>query len=218
MLFMAPSFSQVDPFINLGVGYDYNFNKYYDVNQWTSYEGKTDFNAGMDFGMQLGKNARFHAVFNYLQFTYGQTNTDPSEFLTKIDLRLASLSLAPALDVRLWSHEKMDLYITAGYLMEWVVDMKETNHLKDGSTSNTIYTKVIDSDYNSFVGGPTGGVFVKYNLSKNLGITFEPSYTYFIKKFYNKYETNNLQRLSFNIGVEYLFLLKHKKKTDTFEE
>jgi len=218
ILFVIPSFSQVDPFINLGGGYDYNLNKYYERPQWIMFEGKTDFNAGGDFGLQLGKNARFHAIFNYVQFTFGQTNTDPSEFLEEINMRIGSLSLTPALDIRLWSHKKLDLYITAGYLMEWVVDMKETNLLKDGSTSNTIYKRVIDSNYKKFVDGPTGGLFIKYNISKNLGITFEPGYTYFLKKFYDKQGVGNLQRISAGIGVEYLFLLKHKKKTEGFEE
>jgi hypothetical protein len=130
-------------------------------------------------------------------------------------MRISSLSLTPALDVRLWSYKKIDLYVTAGYLMEWVVDLKETNYLKDESTTDKIY---MDKNYNSFVDGPTGGIFLKYNISKNLGITFEPSYTYFLKKFYEKNELGNLQRISVGIGVEYLFLLKHNKKTEGFEE
>ena len=212
---MTPSFSQVDPFINLGAGYDYNLNKYYEMNQWTMYEGKTDFNVSGDFGLQMGKNARFHALFNYVQFSYGQTNSDPSEDLTECEMRVSSLSLTPALDVRVWSLKKLDFYVTAGFLMEWVVDMEETNQWKDGSTSNEIY---MDKNYTSFMDGPTGGIILKYNISKNLGITFEPSYTYFLKKFYDKSEIGNLQRISVGIGVEYLFLLKHKKKTDGFEE
>jgi hypothetical protein len=218
ILFVMPSFSQVDPFINLGAGYDYNFNKYYERPQWIMFEGKTDFNAGGDFGLQLGKNARFHAIFNYVQFTYGQTNTDTSEYLTEIKIRIGSLSLTPALDVRFLSYKKFDFYVTAGYLMEWVVDLKETNKLKDGSNSNSIYKGVIDENYKSFVNGPTGGIIVKYNLTKNLGITFEPSYTYFLQKFYEKKELGNLQRISVGIGIEYLFLLKHKNKNEGFEE
>jgi hypothetical protein len=218
LFLVTPSFSQVDPFINLGAGYDYNLNKYYELNQWNLVNGMTDFNAGGDFGLQLGKGARFHATFKYVQFTYGQTNTDPSEFLSEIKIRIGSLSLTPALDVRLWSHKKLDLYVTAGYLMEWVVDLKETNQLKDGSTSNTLYKKVIDVNYTNFVNGPTGGVLLKYNINKNWGVTFGPGYTYFLNKFYDKKDLANLQRISANIGVEYLFLLKHKKKTEGFEE
>lgn len=66
--------------------------------------------------------------------------------------------------------------------------------------------------------GPTGGVFLKYKINKNWGITFEPNYTYFIKKFYDKNDIGYMQRISVGIGVEYLFLLKHKKKTEGFEE
>jgi hypothetical protein len=216
--FIIPVYGQVDPYINLGGGYDYNLNKYYQRNQWIMTEGKLDFNASADPGLQLGKGARFHAMVNYVQFTYGQNNTDPSEFLSEIKVRISSMSLTPALDVKLWSNEKMDLYITAGYLMEWVVDLKETNKLTDGTTSNTIYKKVIDANYKSYVDGPTGGLFLKYNINKNLGITFEPSYTYFLKKFYDKNDLGNLQRISASIGVEYLFRLQHKKKTDGFEE
>jgi hypothetical protein len=215
IMFMVPSYSQVDLFINLGASYDYNLNKYYEMNQWNMYEGKADFSAGGDFGMQLGKNARLHAIFNYVQFTYGQTNSDLSEDLTECKMRIGSLSLTPALDIRFWSLKKFDFYATAGYMLEWAVDLKETNYWKDGSTTDQIY---MDKNYTSFVTGPTGGIFFKYNLSKNLGITFKPSYTYFLKKFYDKKELGNLQRISVGIGVEYLFLLKHNKKTEGFEE
>jgi opacity protein-like surface antigen len=215
ILFVTPAFSQVDPFINLGAGYDYNFNKYYNENGYIRFENATDYNAGGDFGLQLGKNARFHAVFNYVQFTYGKTPRDTSVFYSEAKMRISSLSLTPALDIRVWSHKKLDLYVTAGYLMEWVVDMKETNQLKDGGTTNLILMK---KDYNSFISGPAGGIILKYNISKNLGITFEPTYTYFLKKFYEPENDLNLQRISVGIGVEYLFLLKHKKKTEGFEE
>jgi hypothetical protein len=215
VMFMAPSYSQVDPYINLGAGYDYNLNKYYEMNQWIMYEGKTDFHAGGDLGLQMGKNARFHAILNYVQFTYGQTNGDPSEDLTECEMRIGSLSLTPALDIRFWSLKKFDFYASGGYTMEWVVDMKETNQWKDGSTTDKIY---MDKNYNSFVSGPTGSILLKYNLSKNLGITLKPSYTYYLKKFYDKNELGNLQRISIGIGVEYLFLLKHDKKKEGFEE
>jgi hypothetical protein len=215
ILFAIPLFSQVDPYINLGAGYDYNFNKYYPRNQWNLVEGKTDFTASSDFGLQLGKNARFHILFNYIQFTYGETNSDPTENLTDCTMRISSLSFAPALDVKMWSYKKLDFYISAGYLMEWVVDMKETNQWVDGTTTNKIY---MNKNYNGYIDGPTGSIFLKYNVNKNWGITFEPGYTYFLKKFYEKKELGNLQRISVGIGVEYLFHLKHKNKNEGFEE
>ncbi|MBN1414639.1 MAG: outer membrane beta-barrel protein [Bacteroidales bacterium] len=204
-LFIAPVYSQVRPFINLNIGYDYNINKYYSGYGYEKFEGTTDFNAGLNAGITLGKRVRFRVGFNYVQFTYGEkpipTSTEIGLY-TEASMRISSLNVLPSLDCRLVSANKFDFYLSAGYHIEWVADHYQSTKLTDDGWTSKF--KFIDPDYTKTYTGPTGAIIVKYNLGKHLGITLEPRYTYFLKELYYRND-GVLQRISCNLGVEYKF-------------
>jgi len=220
VIFTAPVYSQVNPFIDLSGGYDYNLNKYYNKYVYEKFEGKTDFNAGVALGVTLGKRVRFRTGVNYAQFTYGQYY--PSGFLTdnagisytESEMTIHCINLNPRLDGRLLTIKKIDLYITAGYRFEWVVDDDEESIKSDGATTSSHY---LDKNFKKSNGGPFVGFIVKYNAGKHLGITFEPLYTYYLKELYYQND-GNLQRLSANIGIEYTFLLGKNRAEKKQEE
>ena len=220
VVFTAPVYSQVNPIIDLSGGYDYNLNKFYNKYVYEKSEGQTDYNAGVTLGITLGKRVRFRTGVNYAQFTYGQQY--PSGFFTdnagvsytESEMTIRCIDLRPMLDGRLLTVKKIDLYVTAGYRFEWVVDDDEESIKSDGSTTSSHY---LDKNFEKSNGGPFVGFIVKYNAGKHLGITFEPGYTYYLKKLYYQND-GSLQRLSANIGIAYTFLPGRKKAEKKQEE
>ncbi len=206
-IFFAPAIAQVNPFINLNGGYDYNLHKYYSKYVYEKFEGKADFNAGMAIGLTLGKRVRLRTGLHYAQLTYGHYY--PEGFLTdntgisytESKMTLHALHLDPSLDGRLFSYKKADFYITAGYWFEWNTGHEEESVKTSGSTVSSRY---LDRNYPKSNGGPHGGFIVKYNTGKHLGITFEPGYTFYLKEMYYQND-GRLQRFTANIGLEYTF-------------
>jgi hypothetical protein len=223
VILCSPAHAQVNPFLNLNGGYDLNINKYYSKYVYEKFEGKKDFNGGLALGITLGKRMRFRIGVNYAQLTYGQTY--PSGFLTdntgtsytESTMTLHAIHMDPALDGRLFSFKKFDLYITAGYRFEWITGHDEESIKSGGETVSSSY---LDRNYPKANGGPHGGLIVKYNAGKHLGITLEPAYTYYLKELYYQND-GNLQRFSANIGIAYTFLTgknkANKNKDEPFE-
>ena len=216
ILCALPAHTQVNPFISIGGGYDYNLNKYYNENGYSKFEGTLDFSTGLNLGTTLGKRIRFRTGVNYAQFTYGRNPRDPQVFISESNMRISSVNFNPVLDGGIFISEKFNLYLYAGYRFEWVVDRYEESIIRE--TGKTIETSFIDHDYNTSYNGPMGGVILKYNAGKHLGFTVEPSYTYFLEEFYYQ-NSGNLQRISVNIGIQWQFLLsKSRKKSDDLIE
>ncbi|MBN2275895.1 MAG: hypothetical protein JXR41_04575 [Bacteroidales bacterium] len=212
LFFVVPGYAQVNPFISLGGGYDYNLNKYYDENNYTGFEGHSDFNAGLHLGTTLGKRIRFRTSVNYAQFTYGRNPMNEQLYISESTMRISNINLNPMLDGCLFLSDKFNLYLYAGYRFEWVVDSYEESIVRE--TGKTKDTRYIDRNYTTFNNGPLGGIILKYKAGKHLAFTFEPGFTYFLKEFYYQND-GNLQRISANIGIEWQFLVsKPKKKTD----
>jgi len=129
-------------------------------------------------------------------------------------MTIRCIHLNPMLDGRLLTFKKFDFYITTGYRFEWVVDNDEESIKSGGATTSSHY---LDKSFESSNGGPYGGVIVKYNAGKHLGITFEPGYTYYLKELYYQND-GNFQRFSANIGIEFTFLTGKNKAERKNEE
>jgi hypothetical protein len=214
--FAVPAYTQINPFISLGGGYDYNFNKYYDENGYTKFEGNLDYNTGLNLGTTLGKRIRFRTGVNYVQFTYGRKPRNAQVYLSESNMRISAINFNPILDGGIIISEKFNLYVYAGYRFEWIVDRYEESIIR--ATGETTETSYIDHDYSKSYSGPLSGFILKYKAGRHLAFTFEPGYTYFTKGLYYQ-NSGNLQRFSANIGIQWQFLLsKPKKKADDLIE
>jgi hypothetical protein len=195
MVFAIPGFTQSRFFIGLSGGLDFYSNKYYTPNNYEKFEdGKTDFNAGLDLGYRFSDVTRFRLEFRYSEYSFGQrSGTLESE------MSLFNLDVNPRLDIRVWSLKKLELFLSPGFRLEYVLDSDEETVWTNGTTSSTNY---VDKDYNDKIQGFIGGAILKYNFTKHLGVTLSPDYTLFFDKLYDRND-GSLQRFNINVGIEW---------------
>jgi hypothetical protein len=198
LLGTIPGFSQSRFFINLNGGLDFNSNKYYTPNGYEKFEdGKTDFNVGLDLGYRFSDKVRFRLVSGYNEYSFGQRND-----ALKSERNLYNLAFTPRLDFRVWSAKKLELFLSPGLRLEYVITSDgETWYTNGDYSKRDVYVK---SDYRDKNSGFTGGAILKYNYSDHLGFTLSPDYTIFANKVYDK-NSGTLQRFSMNLGVEWRF-------------
>lgn len=201
LLTSISGFSQSRFFLNLNGGCDYNFNKYYSPNGYTKFENsREDFNLGLDAGFRFTDWIRFRMEFKYVEYSYGHFFNSTSD-LMKAEMTLSNLDFNPMLDFRVLSAGKFEFFLTSGFMLEYVVGNEQETYRTDGEMSSMNY---IPMDYDDTMTGWTGGMIFKYNLFKNIGVTFTPEYTQFFHKLYEEND-GNLQRINTNVGIEWTF-------------
>ena len=188
----------------LGGGLDYNYNLYFDYNNYTPYQVNHDFNLDLTGAIQLGKKIRLRLEFNYSKFSYGQRYTivqSSNDALIKSEMTIHNLGIIPRLDYKLITFSKFDLYISPGFKFDINLNYAEASTTTAGKV---ISTEHMNYDYDNFMQGISGGLLLKYNITKHLSVNLVPDYTFYLGKFYNQ-NSGNLQRMSGNLEVEWLY-------------
>jgi len=203
MMFSGAAFSQSWLGLGLTGGYDYNFNKYYDYNVWTGFEHENmDFNTGLDVIMRMSKKVRFRIELRYDQMNYGQTSVNTAIAVSKSKMKLRCIDINPRFDIKVWTKNKFELFVSPGLKLQYAVDNKETSYKSSGEISS--YHSYVNKDYNDALLGALAGVVLKYNINKQMGLTFSPDFYYSFKKLYDG-NNSNLMGFRTNIGIEYFF-------------
>lgn len=201
LLFSGAAFSQSWLGLSLTGGYDYNFNKYYNYSEWTDAEHENmDFNTGLDIIMRMSKKVRFRIELRYEQLNYGQNSGSTS--ISKSEMKLHCIDINPRFDIRVWTKQKWELFLSPGLRLQYVVDPEETSYKSDGEISK--HHTYVNTDYNDALPGVLAGAILKYNINKRLGLKFSPDFYYSFKKLYDE-GNNNLMGFRSNIGIEYFF-------------
>lgn len=195
LVFAIPGFAQSRFFIGMSGGLDFNNNKYYTPNNYKKFEdGKTDFNAGLDLGYRFSDVTRFRLELRYSEYSFGQRSST-----LESEMSLFNLDVNPRLDIRVWSLKKLELFLSPGFRLEYVLDSDGETVWTNGTTSSTNY---VDKDYKDKIQGFIGGAILKYNFTKHLGVTLSPDYTLFFDKLYDRND-GSLQRFNINAGIEW---------------
>jgi len=203
MMFSGAAFSQSWLGLKLTGGYDYNFNKYYDYNVWTGFEHENmDFNTGLDVIMRISKKVRFRIELRYDQMNYGQTSVNPSNEISKSEMKLRCIDVNPRFDIRVWSKNRFELFVSPGLRLQYAVDPDETSYKRSGEVSS--YRTYVSMDYNEALPGVLAGAILKYNINNKVGLTFSPDFYYSFKKLYDG-NNSNLMGFRTNVGIEYFF-------------
>lgn len=194
----VPAFSQSKFFVGLNAGIDHNFNKYYSPNSYEKFEdGKMDYSAALDLGYRFSDKVRFRLSSGYNQFSFGQENS-----ALKSERTLYNLSFTPRLDFRVWNAKKLELFLSPGIRLEYVITSDGETWYDDGGHSRrNVY---VAADYRDKNSGFTGGAILKYNVNEHLGVTLVPDYTIFGNKIYER-NSGVLHRASLKAGVEWRF-------------
>lgn len=203
LLFSGAAFSQSWLGVGLTGGYDYNFNKYYNYNGWTDDENvKMDFNTGLDIIMRMSKKVRFRIELRYEQLNYGQNSGSASFEISNSEMKLHCIDVNPRFDIRVWTKQKWELFVSPGLRLQYAVNPDETSYKSTGEISK--YHTYINTDYNDALPGFLAGAILKYNINKRIGVKFSPDFYYSFKKLYDE-GNSNLIGFRSNIGIEYFF-------------
>lgn len=193
--------------VGLSYGVDKNFNAF----RATANKFGNDFhndklytNATLDLGIYASKKLRFRVESKYVRMGYKADwkNADfPTIKETVVDLY--NFAGCFHIDYNVTSIKKLDLSLSAGFKWEFTSDYKFYNKRTDGTTDEGDYYNIIN-EYPSDIYGATLSGILKYNITKHIGITMTPEYTFFFDKFV---PTNDkyYQRFSLNAGLEFAF-------------
>ena len=194
-------FSQSRFFVNVNAGWDYTTNKYYNYNNYSFFEQDgAEFSYGADLGYKFSDKVRFRVESRFGKYKYGNYGSDTDRSI-KTTVSMNYFDITPRFDFRIWSKSKLELFVSPGLKLEYNSDMDYETTRTDGVASDLNYAS---SAYSESMPGFVGGVILKYNIDKHLGITFSPDYTLYFKKLYDKNDAN-MQRLTTHLGVEYNF-------------
>ncbi len=205
MLFSGMAFSQSRFTGSVSGGYNFDINSYYNENGYKKYENANiDFNVGIDAGFRFSKLVRLRVEMRYSENSYGRkmiSSSTGEEVNYRTESTLNNLDINPRLDFRVFSFNKFDFYLSPGIRLEYVLNQNQNSYKPDGSSSNR--NNYIKTNYNNSLSGAVGGVLMRYNVNKRVGITFAPDYTIFFNKLYDSSD-KTMMRINANIGVEFV--------------
>lgn len=184
-------------------GSDCNFSKYYDKTNYVAFDdGGTDYNVGMDISYKVSTGVAFRLESRYGHINYGQRRIG-GEPTYKDLMKLEYMDLNPRIDIRVWQKSKLDVYVSTGFRLEYILDSDQKSFYADGSLSSTEFNYV-DTNYDSSPTGWLVGARIKYNFTKHIALIFSPDYSLCFDKLYYQ-NSNSLSRFSTNVGIEWTF-------------
>jgi hypothetical protein len=117
------------------------------------------------------------------------------------NLSVYYLDLNLRLDYWLYAYKKFNFYVSPGVKTIFSLGYTEKTDYTSGKTKTSNY---LDIPYRRTLIAPSVELLVKYNLTKHIGLTLAPEYSYFFKEFYYK-NNGNLSQFNVKLGVEFNF-------------
>ncbi|MFT3738744.1 MAG: outer membrane beta-barrel protein [Breznakibacter sp.] len=154
---------------------------------------------GADLGISLSQKWRTRIECNYVGYSYGMTWQKGSTF-DKTDVKVFNVDLNLKFDYRLLHANRFRLYVSPGFVSEFVVDSEYRNTFADGSSNYKKYNVVTDDHRDGYYGANLG-LLMKYNVAKWLALKLDGGYIQFFQK-YHADNDKSYSRLDFNAGVE----------------
>lgn len=190
------------------VGIDNNINGYRmvpnDYNNTFSASGITSWNFGFDYGYMVTPKLRPRIQAKYMQMRYHADWEDANlDNLKQSTVYLFTGGVNFRADYLLVNSPKFQMFISPALKWEFVIDREVKNVRKDGTWNWRSYNEIINENPKSIMGAGVAALF-KYNITKNLGITVSPEYSYYFRNFV-RVNDKAYQRLSLSAGVEFNF-------------
>jgi hypothetical protein len=190
------------------LGIDKNINGYRMIenayNNTFSASGITSWNFGFDYGYMINSKLRPRIQAKYFQMRYN-ANWDNAnlEDLSQSTVYLFCGSANLRLDYLFFNSPKFQAFLSPALKWDFVIDREVKNIRPDGTHNWRSYNDIIDENPRSIMGGAVGALF-KYNVTKNIGITVSPEYTYYFRNFV-RVNDKSYQRMSISAGIEFNF-------------
>ncbi|MDR1780159.1 MAG: hypothetical protein LBR50_05440 [Tannerella sp.] len=189
--------------VNLHGGPDFNWDKYYSNNEYLQIANPGfDYNVDLSLILRVTNTVRFRIDGGYSEMSFGwKPNPEHGAYaFRKAEMSLFLLNFAPRVDVKLLTLGNFDMFVSPGFFQEFVLGNDQLTTKTDGTTSwRSSYVK---TDYHRHTAGAVLGAVVKYNVTRHLGLTFNPDYIRFMNKLYKK-NSGDMQRFRLNLGVEW---------------
>lgn len=190
--------------INGGYGQNINGYRLSETSDYSFYDLPSQHSLGIDFGVFITEKLRFRVDLRYVKMQYGVNWNNDDYGINKTEVNLYNFDLNFRLDYRFFSKNNFELYISPGFITEYVVDDEHKNYYDDGSTSFKTYNFYPSNAFASTITGASCALISKYKITNNIGITLTPEYTYFLREFYHD-NSGAYQRFGVNFGVEFTF-------------
>lgn len=212
IFFTISAFSQIDgPSVTLGVnsGLDHNFNAFQikpnaEYN-YTYYGINNQYNIGIDLGIGFTKKVRGRVELKYVNGSYGMNyeNSSVANTFVKTIWNINNMDFNIRVDYLLCSVKKFEIFASPGLKYEFFTGQYIQTTLPNKSVTSRRFDIQLDEYPASILGGAMEILF-KYNISKNIGVTLIPEYTYFFRN-YVKTNDKAYSRFSANAGFEFKF-------------
>jgi hypothetical protein len=189
--------------INGGINNDINAYRLNDNSFGNNfYSGKSHFNFGLDYGMMISKKVRPRLELKYVQMSYnvGWNNANIPTIKESV-VNLHNFDINFRLDYMLLDSKKFQMFISPALKWEFNLNREEKNTRYDETYNWAKYNGIITENSKNLLGGGLAAI-LKYNVTKNIGLTVTPEYTLFFRNFVR---TNDkcYQRTSINFGLEF---------------
>jgi hypothetical protein len=193
-------FAEKDVFIGISSGVIFNMDTYPD-NIGTNDIGVASFqnkdikyNIGVDVSFMATKRFRPRFEMKILSMRY-DVNWDKAEYgLSDSKIKLNYLDFDLRCDYLLLGlDKKFQVFVSPGIKYEVNTSENITNNWS-----------ILTTHYPSNTLGGTGSLIFKYNISKVVGFTLTPEYSYFFRPF-SASNARNYSRMSYNAGFEFRF-------------
>lgn len=196
-----------DVFIGFSSGVDHHLNAFRSVEttDFRFYGKGPRYNIGFDLGVMATKRFRPRFEMKYVRLAYGQEwlgweRISYTTFKTTTT-RINYLNLNLHLDYLVLGREsKLKLFLSPAIKTEFALGRSYKTKKTDGDTTTDSYSTLGDYYPSCIAGWAVSGI-IKYELSRNIGLTFTPEYTNFFRPF-QQISDNKYQRFSFNVGLE----------------
>jgi len=193
--------------IGINSGVDNNINAYrLNPNFFGNnfYNSKIHFNIGLDYGWMVSKKFRPRIELKYVKMSYsvGWDNANIPT-IKESTVNLYNFDINLRMDYLLLNASKFQLFISPALKWEFNVGREEKNIRYDESYNWANYNGIITENSRNLLGGAISTI-LKYNITKNIGITVTPEYTLFFRNFVRSND-KCYQRASVNFGVEFNF-------------
>jgi hypothetical protein len=159
--------------------------------------GKT---IGLDVAVKLTQKTRLRVGLRYADMKYGMNWSESNNgSFYKTEVKVYNMDFNLNYDYFLFQTKRFELLLSPGLLTEYVADADYKNYKNDGSTS---YNKYYGTQHPKSIAGLNFSAIGRIPLTKRIGLTLTPGYTYFLRK-YVLDNDGAYQRFTFDFGVDF---------------
>ncbi|MDP2890700.1 MAG: hypothetical protein Q8P34_17265 [Bacteroidota bacterium] len=166
-------------------------------------EGGILFSTGINTSFFVTERLRPRLEFTYSEMKYGMDLSGFNSDFYKSVTKTMNLNVNLNFDYLVLNKNKFQLFLSPGFVSEFVVGRTHKNYFTDGTVNFANYN-VFTQQYPSAIAGANFSILAKYKLNEHFGLTLTPGYNYYFRNYMSVNEKAYTRAL-LNFGVEYTY-------------